>query len=268
MPSSQQTVWARHPTHRRALRQRPAGQARLGCTRRNACCHWIQSQALHQLPGAIDSHRQPHSPQLNQYDWPDQRHCVILSRLRHQRRGREQQHDLGDCVIRCLNYLLPGIRPPCLTGHRRDSLGFVLGTVCRGLAESLRYPPASHRKDGTAHFRPEQGDMRLRRLREEVGADPGHPWTIALLADRIGIGGEHLRRLCQRHLGRSPMSHGVSLRVRLAIALLASDLCTIEVVAQTVGCDDPFAFSTAFKRCQGISSSEYRAKAFGPADRG
>jgi len=116
--------------------------------------------------------------------------------------------------------------------------------------------------------RPEQGDTRLRRLWEEVGADLGHPWTVAMLADRVGIGGEHLRRLCQRHLGRSPVSHVVSLRMRQAMALLASDFCTIEIVAQKVGYDNPFAFSTAFKRCQGISPSEYRAKAHGPADRG
>jgi len=54
--------------------------------------------------------------------------------------------------------------------------------------------------------------------------------------------------------------------MRQAMALLASDFCTIEIVAQKVGYDNPFAFSTAFKRYQGISPSEYRFKAHGPSN--
>ena len=114
--------------------------------------------------------------------------------------------------------------------------------------------------------RPEQGDMRLRRLWEEVGADLGRSWTVEVLANSVGVSGEHLRRLCQRHVGRSPMSHVVSLRMRQAMALLAADFCTIETVAQKVGYDNPFAFSTAFKRHQGISPSEYRLKAHVPSN--
>ena len=111
--------------------------------------------------------------------------------------------------------------------------------------------------------RPEPGDIRLRRLWEEVGADLGRSWTVEVLAKSVGVSGEHLRRLCQRHLGRSPMNHVVSLRMRQAMALLTADFCTIETVAQKVGYDNPFAFSTAFKRHQGISPSEYRSRGHG-----
>ena len=109
--------------------------------------------------------------------------------------------------------------------------------------------------------RPEQGDMRLRRLWEEVGVDLAQPWTVEALAARVGVSGEHLRRLCQRHLSRSLMSHVVSLRMRQAMALLTSDFCTIETVAQKVGYDNPFAFRTAYNRHQEISPLEYRLTA-------
>lgn len=112
-------------------------------------------------------------------------------------------------------------------------------------------------------IRPEKGDPRLRRLWEAVGADLGRPWRVASLASLVSISGEHLRRLCRRHGGRSPMSHVAGLRMRQAMALLASESYTIEAVAQQVGYDNPFAFSAAFKRHQGISPSEYRQKAHG-----
>jgi len=110
---------------------------------------------------------------------------------------------------------------------------------------------------------PGPGDPRLRRLWEAVGADLGRPWTVEALAGEVGVSGEHLRRLCRRHGGRSPMSHVAGLRMRQAMALLASESYTIETVAQQVGYDNPFAFSAAFKRHQGVSPSEYRQKAHG-----
>ena len=111
--------------------------------------------------------------------------------------------------------------------------------------------------------RPQAGDPRLRRLWEVVGSDLGRPWTMKALSALVGVSGEHLRRLCQQHLGRSPMSHVTALRMRQAMALLASESYTIETVAQQVGYDSPFAFSAAFKRHQGVSPSEYRQKAHG-----
>lgn len=111
--------------------------------------------------------------------------------------------------------------------------------------------------------RPDAGDARLRRLWERVGADLAHCWTVEVLAALAGVSGEHLRRLCRLHQGRSPMSHVAALRMRQAMALLASESYTIETVAQQVGYDSPFAFSAAFKRHQGVSPSEYRQTAHG-----
>ena len=111
--------------------------------------------------------------------------------------------------------------------------------------------------------RPEAGDPRLRRLWEEVGADLARPWTIEMMTALANVSGEHLRRLCRRYLGHSPMNHVTALRMRQALALLASESYTIETVAQQVGYDSPFAFSAAFKRHQGVSPSEYRRQTHG-----
>ena len=102
------------------------------------------------------------------------------------------------------------------------------------------------------------GDPRLRRLWDTVSADLAAVWTVEKLARRIGLSPEHLRRLCRNQVAVSPMRHVTALRMRRASALLASESYTVEAVARLVGYDNPYAFSTAFKRQIGIPPSEYR----------
>jgi AraC-like DNA-binding protein len=101
-------------------------------------------------------------------------------------------------------------------------------------------------------------DTRLRRLWASVAADPARSWGIDELAEKAAMSGEQLRRLCHRDLRRSPMRQVAFLRMRHGASLLASDFYTIETVAQKVGYENPFAFSTAFKRVMGVSPSAYR----------
>ncbi|MGI4790790.1 MAG: AraC family transcriptional regulator [Janthinobacterium lividum] len=106
--------------------------------------------------------------------------------------------------------------------------------------------------------RPGVGDLRLRGLWDSVNTDLAAPWTVDKLARQIGLSPEHLRRLSKTHHAVSPMRHVTALRMRRAAALLASESYTIEAVAQRVGYDSPYAFSTAFKRLMGVPPSEYR----------
>jgi len=107
------------------------------------------------------------------------------------------------------------------------------------------------------------GDRRLRRLWDAVAADPAHPWDMACLAANVDLSTEHLRRLCQAELGVSPMRHVAALRMRHAASLLSSGFYTVEEVAEQVGYNNPFAFSTAFRRCMGAPPSTYRPAAAG-----
>ncbi len=105
---------------------------------------------------------------------------------------------------------------------------------------------------------PGGGDPRLRGLWDSVNADLSAPWTVDTLARQVGLSPEHLRRLCQAQLAVSPMRHVSALRMRRAAAFLASESYTVEAVARLVGYDNPYAFSTAFKRQMGVPPSEYR----------
>lgn len=105
--------------------------------------------------------------------------------------------------------------------------------------------------------RPWQTESRLAQVWEEVAARLAEDWSLERLAGLARMSGEHLRRLCQRELGRSPKQHVTFLRVRRAAELLSTTRLKVEVVAQEVGYQNPFVFSTTFKRWTGWRPSDY-----------
>ena len=107
---------------------------------------------------------------------------------------------------------------------------------------------------------PFREDDRLRILWERVAAHLADEWTLARLAREAGYSNEHLRRLCRRHLGRSPVHQVTYLRMRRAAELLTSTSHTIEAIAEEVGYHNPFVFSNAFTKWIGWRPSEYRRK--------
>lgn len=100
----------------------------------------------------------------------------------------------------------------------------------------------------------------LRMLWERVTAHLADNWTLTRLTREAGYSSEHLRRLCHRQLGRSPMHQVTYLRMRRAAELLAATDLTIESISHAVGYGNPFVFSNAFTKWIGWRPSEYRRK--------
>lgn len=107
---------------------------------------------------------------------------------------------------------------------------------------------------------PWKRDERLRILWQRVEEKLAEDWTLASLAHAAHVSEEHFRRLCWKELGRSPMAHLTSLRIRAAQQMLSNTHDKQEVVAVQVGYRSPIAFSRAFRRWAGCLPSEYRAR--------
>lgn len=108
--------------------------------------------------------------------------------------------------------------------------------------------------------KPWQKDERLRRLWDEVEARLAEDWTVASLAHAAHVSQEHFRRLCWKELGRSPMAHLTSLRIRAAQQLLTRSDDKQEFIARQVGYQSPIAFARAFQRWVGCLPSDYRSR--------
>lgn len=105
---------------------------------------------------------------------------------------------------------------------------------------------------------PYQNDSRLWRVWSEVEKNPGHHWTLSEISSIASVSEEHLRRLCKKELGRSPMQQVTFLRMQKGSHLLATTNMKIETIAREVGYQSPFTFSTTFKNWVGWRPSEHR----------
>ena len=88
-------------------------------------------------------------------------------------------------------------------------------------------------------------------------------WTVASLADAVGVSRATLARRFSELVGVPPMTYLTDWRIAVAADLLRHGNLTIGAVASRVGYGSPFALSTAFKRIQGVSPAQYRERAVG-----
>ncbi len=109
------------------------------------------------------------------------------------------------------------------------------------------------------HFaQPHHYDDRLWKLWAKIEQQLEHKWTLYELALLAHLSEEHLRRLCRKHHGRSPMQHLTFLRMQRAMELLGSTDDKIEIIARVVGYDTQFSFSNVFKKWVGLRPSDCR----------
>lgn len=100
-------------------------------------------------------------------------------------------------------------------------------------------------------------------------AEPAAPWTVAALAERIGVSRSTLAKRFTELVGEPPLTYLTRWRMTLAADLLVDrKTATIAEIARAVGYSDPFGFSAAFKRVRGVNPSEYRAQAVTPISGG
>jgi AraC-like DNA-binding protein len=95
--------------------------------------------------------------------------------------------------------------------------------------------------------------QQLYKLWDIVGGNLGREWTVAALAEEVGISPQHLYRVSLHLCGHKPMEMVTLLRMRNAQELLINTNYKVKVIAGLVGYGDAFSFSAAFKKHTGKS---------------
>jgi AraC-like DNA-binding protein len=108
--------------------------------------------------------------------------------------------------------------------------------------------------------RPWRSESRIAQLWDTVARELAADWKLTTLAHASSLSAEHLRRVCRRELGRTPMEHVTYMRVQRAQELLESSDDKLEVIAPQVGYHSAVVFSRAFARVVGMTPSEYRQR--------
>lgn len=88
--------------------------------------------------------------------------------------------------------------------------------------------------------------------------NPAHQWTVASLAEAVGMSRAALARRFTELVGEPPMAFLTEWRLALAADLLQESDATVEAIARQVGYGSAFALSTAFKRHFGVSPRDHR----------
>jgi transcriptional regulator GlxA family with amidase domain len=85
-----------------------------------------------------------------------------------------------------------------------------------------------------------------------------HPWTIADLADEVGISRSALVERFTRYLSEPPMTYLTRWRLQLAAQSLKKTSRGLADIATAIGYESEAAFSRAFKREFGQPPGRYR----------
>lgn len=101
---------------------------------------------------------------------------------------------------------------------------------------------------------------RLSNLWDNVYKDLKRKWTLGDMARDMFLSPAHFSRICKEYCQVSPIRMVTKLRMQRAEELLKSTNWNLNVIAENIGYDNAFAFSTAFKRLYGISPKEFRRK--------
>jgi AraC-like DNA-binding protein len=87
---------------------------------------------------------------------------------------------------------------------------------------------------------------------------PGHPWTVAELAEAVGVSRSILVERFSRYLAEPPMAYLTNWRLRLAADALRSTPKGVADIAAEVGYESEAAFNRAFKRAFGLPPARFR----------
>jgi AraC-like DNA-binding protein len=154
-----------------------------------------------------------------------------------------------------------------------EAQGDALGrdSVVHGLLDVLfmhliRMIVAQRGRDGTACWSHAIGDPQVRRVVAAMHSECARPWTLDSLAREANLSRSVLAERFREAMGDTPLSYLRTVRLQHAMRLLTERDQTLEQVAMTVGYNDAFSFSKAFKRTVGLSPGEFRKR--DEADRG
>ena len=89
---------------------------------------------------------------------------------------------------------------------------------------------------------------------------PANPWTIAALANQVGISRSVLADRFRRYLSKTPIAYLTCWRLQLGAQMLKSTSSGVAQIAAEVGYESEPSFNRAFKRAFGLPPARFRTQ--------
>jgi AraC-like DNA-binding protein len=107
-------------------------------------------------------------------------------------------------------------------------------------------------------------DPSLARALTVIHQQPERPWTVELLGRAVGMSRSHFAERFTKVVGEPPLSYLARWRMHRARTLLRDPSVRMGRIARMLGYGSDAAFSTAFKRWNGMAPGEFRRSARQP----
>lgn len=99
-----------------------------------------------------------------------------------------------------------------------------------------------------------------------IHTEPGHPWTLQALAERVGMSRSVFALRFREIVGTTPMEYLTRWRMYLAAERLKNSSDGLSAIAQEFGYESDSAFGKAFRRVMGRSPRQYGRNGDGAGD--
>jgi transcriptional regulator GlxA family with amidase domain len=103
-------------------------------------------------------------------------------------------------------------------------------------------------------------DGRIFHMKKLLGEMPDREWTIAEMADTLGLSPPHFHKLFKHHTGISPGAYLNGLRLDKARAMLENTFAQVKQIGIKVGIRDDSHLTRGFKNKFGVTPTEYRRR--------
>jgi len=103
-------------------------------------------------------------------------------------------------------------------------------------------------------------DEKIRNVQEYMQEYFGADFNMDELAQRSGMSTRNFTRRFKQATGQTPLNYLHELRINCAKALLETDFKSVQQVCVEVGYEDVPFFRRIFKRCTGVTPSEYKQR--------
>lgn len=160
----------------------------------------------------------------------------------------EQDDFLKDCLMRMID------TKQLSKGKEIRLLGLLYEFLSQ-LVETTVDSPSDKSSTKEAH---------VKKALEYITMNYSRKISIAEIARNVGLDRSYLYSLFSEYVNASPQEYLISFRMEKAGDLMNAPALAIGDIARSVGYEDPFMFSKAFKKIKGLSPREYR-KSLGQA---
>jgi len=154
----------------------------------------------------------------------------------------------GKAASRHLRGFCAAQEPPSILAVKEAMLTLAVSVLRRLLTQLHRGPSNAH------------GAL-IEQAKTFIAENTGRTVTIAEVASAVLLSPNYLTTVFKKEVGVSLGAWIKRQRIARAKDLLATTQMSVKRIAYALGFDDPYAFSHAFKRAEGVSPAHYRESA-------